>query len=416
MKKSRTWMIVLFSATVGFSSLNVVGESAVKPENLSRYNRQLKHYFPNYGSLERTAPAAYRIKAENGDMLGTLYLETVSDDGRKMGYAGTIEIAVAVDADGRTAGVLIGKNQETPSFLRRVAKAGLLKKWNGKTLKEIPDLKVDAVTRATYSSNAIIDGVRNLAKANTGAAAAKPAVRPLPAESAETDASTEIQKLKQREAILKRIVSGSQRLLTQLQTRKEDELKLRLIAAIKGKEAANQFAKENNLMFFNHPGRGKSKVDLAGERYRKDSSESNLKALKAAILEEYERMLESVPPHNAEQEKALAAVQTRRNVLQGKNTAANVSRGRMKFRSKEAQEQEAKIAALAADYRRNPDEKTFALLRREVTNQFIRGVASMSARLAVEKQKTEHLENHLRKFLEDPDEVIQKRISVLTGK
>ena len=92
MKKSRTWMIVLFSATVGFSSLNTVGESAVKPENLSRCNRQLKHYFPNYGFLERTASAAYRIKAENGDMLGTLYLETVSDDGRKWDMRGPLKL------------------------------------------------------------------------------------------------------------------------------------------------------------------------------------------------------------------------------------------------------------------------------------------------------------------------------------
>ena len=111
--------------------------------------------------------------------------------------------------------------------------------------------------------------------------------------------------------MLQNIVDGSKRLLTQLQTRKNEELELRLIAATKGKDAAMQFAKKNNLMFFQHPGRSKSKVDILAEQYRATPSDALLQQLKAAILENYERMLKTVPPHNQEQEKALAAVRER---------------------------------------------------------------------------------------------------------
>ena len=51
------------------------------------------------------------------------------------------------------------KNQETPKYFLQVKK-GLLDKWNGKKVKEAKSMKVDAVTGATYSSNAVIENVK----------------------------------------------------------------------------------------------------------------------------------------------------------------------------------------------------------------------------------------------------------------
>ena len=298
---NRKLTAVLLSALVTAAGttaiLNAEGE-----QELARFNEQLKACFPAYQTLEQKTPYTYRIKDKDGKELGTLYLETAKDSERVMGYAGTVEVAVAVGTDGKIAGVLLGKNKETRSFMRRVIKAGFFRSWNGKTLKEAADFEVDAVTRATYSSTAISEGVRNLAEAHTKNA-------PAPAEKA--DHSGELQMLLRREAMLKNIVNGSKRLLTQLQTRKNEEMELRLIAATKGRDAAMQFAKKNSLMFFQHPGRTKSKVDILAEQYRANPSDELLQKLKAAILENYERMLQTVPPHNQEQEKALAAVQER---------------------------------------------------------------------------------------------------------
>lgn len=50
-------------------------------------------------------------------------------------------------------------NDETPRFFEMV-KTNLLHKWNGMTVKQAATANVDAVTGATYSSNAVKENVR----------------------------------------------------------------------------------------------------------------------------------------------------------------------------------------------------------------------------------------------------------------
>ena len=51
------------------------------------------------------------------------------------------------------------KSAESPKYYAKVKKA-LLEKWNGLKVKEASQLKVDAVTGATYSSEAVVKNVR----------------------------------------------------------------------------------------------------------------------------------------------------------------------------------------------------------------------------------------------------------------
>ena len=51
------------------------------------------------------------------------------------------------------------KSQETPKYYAKVKKA-LLNTWDGKKVKDAKALKVDAVTGATFSSDAVIENVR----------------------------------------------------------------------------------------------------------------------------------------------------------------------------------------------------------------------------------------------------------------
>lgn len=51
------------------------------------------------------------------------------------------------------------KNQETPKYFLRVKKA-LIEKWNGLKVADAQKLKVDAVTGATMSSDAVIKNVQ----------------------------------------------------------------------------------------------------------------------------------------------------------------------------------------------------------------------------------------------------------------
>lgn len=401
-------------AAAAFSVCGAETPAPVKP-----FAAETARIFPEAKEYAEQKPGIYLVRDGNQKTLGTLYLETIGDDERQFGYAGTIEIAVLFDNNRQVAGILIGRNQETPSFLNRVRAAKFLESWNKLKLEEIPGKQVDTVTGATYSSSAIRAGVRKLAEsylkpAETAPKPKQPAAA-VPVPTTAAPRNPEIIRLERRVATLKRIVSGSQVLLKQLRERKEEELQLRLVAALEGPEAAGKFAEEHKLMFFNHPGRGsrKSPLDLAAEKYKNSKSEADLEALKAAILANYERMLETVPPHNAEQEKALAAAEARLNALRQKQHSPAPA-GKMKFSDPEAQAQEDKINRLAAAFRQSRDPKQLEELRKEVTRQLVRDTLTMPARIAEKERELARLREHLEEFTKDPDAVIRSRIDALT--
>lgn len=74
------------------------------------------------------------------------------------GYLGTTPLKIYIEKN-KVVKVEALKNQETPKYFIKVKKA-LLEKWNGMKVKDAQKLKVDAVTGATYSSNAVIDNVK----------------------------------------------------------------------------------------------------------------------------------------------------------------------------------------------------------------------------------------------------------------
>ncbi len=376
---------------------------AEAPEHVARFAEGVKELFSGAVTFQDKGAGIYAVLDQDGKTLGTLYLETIADDAKRHGYAGPVEVAILVDNDNLISGVLIGKHQETLSYIRRVRAAGFLKSWNGLTLKEAAGKPVDTVTRATYSSTAIRTGVRNLAATQAGVEA-EPAI----------PVDVEIAQLEKRVTMLTRIVSGSRTLLEQLRNRKDEELELRLVAALNGSEAAKKFAEERKMMFFSHgrPGAEKTPVQLAAEKYNTSKSEEDLKALKEEILAAYEELLDTVPPHNEEQEKALAAAEARLAMLRRK--AAPQKPSGMKFRSPEAQAEQANIERLAAAYRENGDPKALEELRAELRKQLDRGIVAMSARIESMEQELARLKSGLAGYSKDPDEVIRKRVEELT--
>ena len=74
------------------------------------------------------------------------------------GYLGTTPLMIYIEKN-KVVKIEALKNQETPKYFLKVKKA-LLEKWNGMKVKDAQKLKVDAVTGATYSSNAVIDNVK----------------------------------------------------------------------------------------------------------------------------------------------------------------------------------------------------------------------------------------------------------------
>ena len=132
------------------------------------FHKQVREKMPALASFHQTGSRSWELLDKEGKKLGTLHLENIDDSQRKEGYAGTIEVALVVNEKDEIAGVLIGKNQETPRFLKRVQASGFLEKWNGMTLRKASENDMDTVSRATYSSSAIAYGVKNLAASLLG--------------------------------------------------------------------------------------------------------------------------------------------------------------------------------------------------------------------------------------------------------
>ena len=76
-----------------------------------------------------------------------------------MGYAGAVPVEITVVND-TVCEVIPLENDETPRFMKRVEDSGFFNNWNGLTVEEAMAKDVDAVTRATYTSNAVTENVR----------------------------------------------------------------------------------------------------------------------------------------------------------------------------------------------------------------------------------------------------------------
>ena len=120
----------------------------------------IKTALPQFASFGKKTGRNVDLLDDSGTKIGGLYLAPAGKYPRTEGFNGYVDVAVILSPDGKVAGVAVGKNGETPRWLERVRKAGFLTRWNGHTVSEAAKLEVDAVTRATYSSTAILDEVK----------------------------------------------------------------------------------------------------------------------------------------------------------------------------------------------------------------------------------------------------------------
>ena len=88
-----------------------------------------------------------------------VYVINTTEIGKDIeGYQATTPLKVYIKKD-KVEKIEFLKSQETPTYYAKVKKA-LLNTWDGKKVKDAKALKVDAVTGATFSSDAVIENVR----------------------------------------------------------------------------------------------------------------------------------------------------------------------------------------------------------------------------------------------------------------
>jgi len=111
----------------------------------------------------------FLVKAEDSN-LPSAYIVVESAEG----YGGDMDVAVLVDSAGHVADLLILRHNETPSFLQKVIRKGLIKNLEGVPFASgfDPAEGVDVVTGATTTSEAIINcaklGSRQIASQELG--------------------------------------------------------------------------------------------------------------------------------------------------------------------------------------------------------------------------------------------------------
>lgn len=91
---------------------------------------------------------------------GTMQINTTSIAADVKGFGGPVPLVVSIK-DGRIADITPLPNTETPEFFAQAST--LFQQWKGKSVDEVAQTTVDAVSGATFSSNAIIANVQRAA-------------------------------------------------------------------------------------------------------------------------------------------------------------------------------------------------------------------------------------------------------------
>lgn len=102
--------------------------------------------------------AAWSVTSLRGENLGML-ISTKLYAADIKGFAGATPLYIYVDKNGGIRQIVAQDNADTPNFFNKAFTA-LKGKWIGKNMNEAATMQVDAVSGATFSSNAIIKNVQ----------------------------------------------------------------------------------------------------------------------------------------------------------------------------------------------------------------------------------------------------------------
>ena len=89
----------------------------------------------------------------------TLRINTTDLGKDIIGFNGPTPVEITV-VSGNIVDIQALPNSEGPRYMQAVREGGLLKKLVGKSVKEAKDTELDAVSGATYTSNALIKNIR----------------------------------------------------------------------------------------------------------------------------------------------------------------------------------------------------------------------------------------------------------------
>jgi NosR/NirI family transcriptional regulator, nitrous oxide reductase regulator len=128
----------------------------------------LRHTKDIMPAVQQALPGADRFETAGSELYAGYNQETEQlvgyvALGEGNGYGGPLKVAVGLSPDGEILGLEIAEDRETPSYIQRVEKGGLLEDLLGRRAGDplLVGEDLDAVTSATISSRAIAEAVRD---------------------------------------------------------------------------------------------------------------------------------------------------------------------------------------------------------------------------------------------------------------
>lgn len=76
------------------------------------------------------------------------------------GYGGNIPFVIVLSEDKKIENLILLPNSETPNWIEMLKAQGFFDTWNGLTVEESLNKKVDAITGSTFTSNAVIESMQ----------------------------------------------------------------------------------------------------------------------------------------------------------------------------------------------------------------------------------------------------------------
>ena len=101
---------------------------------------------------------SYSVRNKNSDIIANFIVSSDFLESNE-GYGGDVNILVGYN-NGVVDGVVLLDSYESRAYIRTVSNSGMFEKWNGLKIEELPLSNIDAVSGATYTSSAVIRGVK----------------------------------------------------------------------------------------------------------------------------------------------------------------------------------------------------------------------------------------------------------------
>lgn len=149
-KKREAWLTII--AMVLIMAAWLAGGLLENADILS----SIKEKMPDVAKFEEIEKATYKIYDSEDEVLGYLSIES------SMGYGGPLQMAVAVNQDGKIFDLAVINSKETPSYLEKVLDTDFLDKIIGLSFTDVYSIGVDidGISSATYSSKAILEAAK----------------------------------------------------------------------------------------------------------------------------------------------------------------------------------------------------------------------------------------------------------------